>query len=197
HKMPLVRLDLRNEYALGVPELYGMAGEEDPKGILEGVAVAGLVGVLRQIGDLAEFAAEVFHGLQEDVTTTTSRSHRLIGRVKRLEAALSPLEKAVLAQRSHLHFAYTAGSIWHTRFRIEKSHFIYGDLPKFIMDSYEDCRGPPRLQLLDRFDPGGPGSCLKRYSDPSFFKRASSAACDEAQATTSKVSKDRAGRKTK
>ncbi|KAF1868137.1 hypothetical protein Lal_00018653 [Lupinus albus] len=38
------------------------------------------------------------------------------------------------------------------------------------MDSYEECRGPPRLFLLDKFDVAGAGACLKRYTDPSFFK---------------------------
>lgn len=52
--MPLVRVEVRNEYALGAPELYREAKKEDPKEILEGVAVSGLVGVLRQLGDLAE-----------------------------------------------------------------------------------------------------------------------------------------------
>lgn len=70
------------------------------------------------------------------------------------------------------------------------------------MTPYEDCREPPRLHLLDkyvhlthfvfllcfklvgnvmlilcgffiRFDIDGPGSCLKRYSDPTHIKRAS------------------------
>ncbi|XP_022139966.1 protein SCAR3-like isoform X2 [Momordica charantia] len=41
------------------------------------------------------------------------------------------------------------------------------------MDSYEESRDPPQLHLLDKFDTGGPGSCLKRYSDPTFFKRTS------------------------
>ncbi|XP_038894032.1 protein SCAR3 isoform X2 [Benincasa hispida] len=41
------------------------------------------------------------------------------------------------------------------------------------MDAYEECRDPPQLHLLDKFDTGGPGSCLKRYSDPTFFKRTS------------------------
>lgn len=40
---------------------------------------------------------------------TSSRSNRLVARVQKIEAALPPLEKSVLAQRSHLHFAYTAG----------------------------------------------------------------------------------------
>ncbi|KVH89479.1 hypothetical protein Ccrd_008534 [Cynara cardunculus var. scolymus] len=108
--MPLVRVEVRNEYGLGMPELYTETNREDPKAVLDGVAVAGLVGILRQLGDLAEFAAEVFHGLQEQVLITSSRSHKLVERVHNIEAALPPLEKAILAQRSHLHFAYTAGN---------------------------------------------------------------------------------------
>jgi hypothetical protein len=53
--MPLVRLEVRNEYALGQPELYKEVDREDPKAVLDGVAVAGLVGILRQLGDLAEY----------------------------------------------------------------------------------------------------------------------------------------------
>ncbi|GFP91714.1 protein scar3 [Phtheirospermum japonicum] len=192
--MPLVRVEVRNEYALGAPELYREANKEDPKEILEGVAVAGLVGVLRQLGDLAEFAAEVFHGLQEEVMRTSSRSHKLVARVQRIETALSPLEKALLAQRSHLHFAYTAGSNWHARIKCEQNHFVYSDVPQFIMDSYDDSRGPPSLHLLDRFDTGGPGSCVKRYSDPTFFKRASVAS---GEASAERTSKDKKGRKIK
>ncbi|KAB2081888.1 hypothetical protein ES319_A05G161800v1 [Gossypium barbadense] len=135
--MPLVRAQVRNEYGLGQPELYKEVNREDPKAVLDSIAVAGLVGILRQLGDLAEFAAEVFHGLQEQVMSTASRSHKLTIRVQRIEAALPPLEKAVLAQTSHIHFAYTAGSEWHPRIRNEKNLFIYNDLPRFIMDSYE------------------------------------------------------------
>ncbi|KAL1562642.1 phosphoenolpyruvate carboxylase [Salvia divinorum] len=192
--MPLLRAEVRNEYALGAPDLYREANKEEPKEILEGVAVAGLVGVLRQLGDLAEFAAEVFHGLQEEVTNTTARSHKLMARVRRVESALSPLEKALLSQRSHLHFAYTSGSNWHTRIRCEQNHFIYSDVPQFITESYEDCRHPPCLHMLDRFDAGGPGSCLKRYSDPTFFKRAS---VTSGEASIEKTSKEKKGRKAK
>ncbi|KAI9102328.1 hypothetical protein K1719_023530 [Acacia pycnantha] len=37
-----------------MPELYKETNREDPKAVLDGVAVAGLVGILRQLGDLAE-----------------------------------------------------------------------------------------------------------------------------------------------
>ena len=53
--MPLVRVEVRNEYGLGLHELYGDANREDPKAVLDGVAVAGLVVILRQLGDLAEY----------------------------------------------------------------------------------------------------------------------------------------------
>lgn len=52
--MPLVRLQVRNMYGLGQPELHGKVNREDPKEILDGVAVSGLVGILRQLGDLTE-----------------------------------------------------------------------------------------------------------------------------------------------
>ncbi|KAL2484090.1 protein SCAR3-like [Forsythia ovata] len=191
--MPLVRVEVRNEYGLGAPGLYKDANEEDPKAVLDGASVAGLVGILRQLGDLAEFAAEVFHDLQEEVIITSSRSHKLMARVRHIDNALPPLEKAVLAQRSHLHLAYTAGCNWHARIRCRQNHFLYGDVPQFIVDSYEDCRGPPRLHLLDKFGPGGPGSCLRRYSDPTFFKRASAG---YGEACTKKIRKDKKVRRT-
>ncbi|XP_075481534.1 LOW QUALITY PROTEIN: protein SCAR3-like [Primulina tabacum] len=192
--MPLVRLEVRSEYALGAPELYRQVNKEDPKEILEGIAVSGLVGVLRQLGDLAEFAADLFHGLQDDVMRTSSRNHKLMARVQHIESALAPLEKAVLAQRSHLHFAYTAGSNWHAHIQCEENHFSCSDVPQFIMDSYEGSRGCPHLHLLDRFDPCGPGSCLKRYSDPTLFKKASVAS---GEASTENISKNKLSRKVK
>ena len=58
--MPLVRAEVRNEYGLGLHELYGDANREDPKAVLDGVAVAGLVGILRQLGDLAEYVFSLY-----------------------------------------------------------------------------------------------------------------------------------------
>jgi hypothetical protein len=50
----MIRYQIRDEYGLADPELYAAPGEEDdPEALLEGVAMAGLVGVLRQLGDLA------------------------------------------------------------------------------------------------------------------------------------------------
>ncbi|KAL1555993.1 phosphoenolpyruvate carboxylase [Salvia divinorum] len=184
--MPLARVEVRNEYGLGTPEMYIEANNDEPKEILQGVAVAGLIGLLRQLGDLADFAAEVFHGLQEEVVVTCSRSRELMAHVLRIEAKMVPVEKAVMAQQSHLHLAYTAGLTWQTPARCEQNLFVYSDMPQFILDYYENCRSPPQFHLLDRFDPGGPGSCLKRYSDPTIYNFASKASV---YASTGKMEK--------
>ncbi|GAV80843.1 LOW QUALITY PROTEIN: hypothetical protein CFOL_v3_24303 [Cephalotus follicularis] len=168
--MPLARYQIRNEYSLADPELYRAADRDDPEAILEGVAMAGLVGVLRQLGDLAEFAAEIFHVLHEEVMVTAARGHGLVVRVQQLEAEFPSIEKTILSQTNHSSFFSNAGIDWHPNIRTEQNLLTRGDLPHCIMDSYEESRGPPRLFLLDKFDVAGAGACLKRYTDPSFFK---------------------------
>ncbi|KAJ4704318.1 protein SCAR2-like isoform X2 [Melia azedarach] len=168
--MPLTRYQIRNEYSLADPELYRAADRDDPEALLEGVAMAGLVGVLRQLGDLAEFAAEIFHDLHEEVMATAARGHSLMVRVQQLEAEFPSIENAFLSQTDHSLFFTNAGVDWHPNLRMEQNLITRGDLPRCVMDSYEECRGPPRLFLLDKFDVAGAGACLKRYTDPSFFK---------------------------
>ncbi|KAK9132096.1 hypothetical protein Scep_011624 [Stephania cephalantha] len=185
--MPLVRFEVRNEYGLGAAELFGGPKKYDSKDVLEGVAVAGMVGVLRQLGDLAELAAEVFQDLQEQVMAAADRSHKMMVRIQQMEETLPTVEKVVLSQKCHVYFAYTAGIRsgaemamyltgpgidWHANVQPRENHLVHSDTPNFIFESYEKCRGPPRLELLDKFDPSGPGACLKKYSDPSIFKNA-------------------------
>ncbi|KAG1365656.1 hypothetical protein COCNU_12G006560 [Cocos nucifera] len=168
--MPMIRYQIRNEYGLADPELYGAAERDDPEALLEGVAMAGLVGVLRQLGDLAEFAAEIFHNLHEEVVATASRGHGLMLRVQQLEAEFPSIEKALFTQINNSNFACNDGIDWHSNIEMDQNLITRGDMPRFIMDSYEECHGPPRLFTLDKFDVAGAGACLKRYSDPSFFK---------------------------
>ncbi|CAK8574773.1 unnamed protein product [Lathyrus sativus] len=168
--MPLSKYLIRNEYSLADPELYRAADKDDPEALLEAVAMAGLVGLLRQLGDLAEFAAEIFHDLHEEVMATAARGHSLTARVKQLEAEVPSLEKAFYSQTHHSSFFTNGGIDWHPNLQSEQNLVTGGNLPRLIMDSYEECRGPPRLFLLDKFDVAGAGACLKRYTDPSFFK---------------------------
>lgn len=43
------------------------------------------------------------------------------------------------------------GTDWHPNLQSEHNLISHGDLPRFVMDSYEECRGPPRLFLLDKY----------------------------------------------
>nr|XP_043635685.1 protein SCAR2-like [Erigeron canadensis] len=168
--MPFSRYQIRNEFSLADPELYKSADKDDPEALLEAVAMAGLVGVLRQLGDLAEFAAEIFHGLHEEVMVTAARGHGLLVRVQQVESDFPAIERAFLSQTGHSAFFSSSGISWHPHQQMEQNLITKGDLPRFVMDSYEECRGPPRLFLLDKFDVAGAGACLKRYTDPSFYK---------------------------
>ncbi|KAK7374018.1 hypothetical protein VNO80_07441 [Phaseolus coccineus] len=167
--MPLCRHHIRSAHALTDPELYRAADSDDSEALLEAVAMAGLVGFLRQLGDLAQFAAEMFHDLHEEVMATAARGHSLISRVQQLEAEVPALEKDIWSLTHHSSIYTNGGIEWHPNLRSEHNLVTRGGLPRFIMDSYEECRGPPRLFLLDKFDVAGAGACLKRYTDPSFF----------------------------
>ncbi|KAL9842941.1 Protein SCAR1 [Arabidopsis thaliana] len=174
--MPLVRLQVRNVYGLGQKELHTKSTVKTPKRFSTTSPFLDSSGsCVNSVISQSKFAAEIFHGIQEEVMITASRSNKLKMRLKQIEAKVPTIQKTVLAQTNHIHFAYTGGLEWHPRIPNVQNHFMYDELPPFIMTPYEDCREPPRLHLLDKFDINGPGSCLKRYSDPTHFKRASRA----------------------
>nr|GEV99456.1 protein SCAR4-like [Tanacetum cinerariifolium] len=124
----------------------------------------------RLVRSARRFAAEIFHGLHEEVMVTAARGHSLLVRVQQVEADFPAIERAFLSQTGHSAFFSSSGISWHPNLQTEQNLITKGDLPRFVMDSYEECRGPPRLFLLDKFDVAGAGACLKRYTDPSFYK---------------------------
>ncbi|KAF3331825.1 Protein SCAR2 [Carex littledalei] len=167
--MTMYGYEIRNEYGLGAAELYKTAYQDDPEAILEGVAVAGLVGFLRQLGDLAEFAAEIFHGLHEEITNTASRSQNIMHRVQQLEADLPMVEKDLFHDR-YTDYALMEGIRWHPNLETDSNIVTKEEMPPYVMEYYKQSRGPPQLFRLDKFDKAGAGACLKRHTDPSFYK---------------------------
>ncbi|CAH8313061.1 unnamed protein product [Eruca vesicaria subsp. sativa] len=193
--MTLMRYQIRNEYGLANKELYRSTDKEDAEALLEGLSMAGHVGLLRQLGDLAEFASEVFHNLHEELMTTSARGKGLAVRLQQLEVEVpKSIEIPILSQTDHSTFFYDPGLEWHSNLQTKENLISPSKLPHCIMDSYEECRGPPQLYLLDKFDADGSGSCLKRYSDPSLLKTVTASSSVLA---TSKLSNDERPRKTK
>ncbi|XP_008776248.1 SCAR-like protein 1 isoform X2 [Phoenix dactylifera] len=101
---------------------------------------------------------------------TAARGHGLMLRVQQLEAEFPSIEKTFFTQTNNSSFPCNDGIDWHANIQMDQNLITQGDMPRFIVDSYEECRGPPHLFTLDKFDVAGAGACLKRYSDPSFFK---------------------------
>ncbi|XP_020396923.1 uncharacterized protein [Zea mays] len=160
-----------------------------PDAVLEGLAMAGLVDILRQLGDLAELAAEVFDDMQDQVMAASARGRRLAARARKLLAAdldlvldldlppPSTQEHRCLSSAAAATALATSGGAG----RLGCRSYLGGapPMPRVVVQRIERCRGPPRLSLLDKFDAAGDGACLKRYTDPSFFFRAHSAKIDE------------------
>ncbi|MFS8014011.1 putative SCAR/WAVE family protein [Helianthus anomalus] len=101
---------------------------------------------------------------------TASRGHGLSTRVQQIESDFRSFEKTYLSQTRPSAFFTRSGIRWHPNLQTEQNIITKGDIPRFVMDSYEECRGPPQLFLLDKFDVAGAGACLKRYTDPSIYK---------------------------
>ncbi len=45
------------------------------------------------------------------------------------------------------------GADWHASLPSDNNHCTRGDLPDFLRNLYDKCRGPPRLFLLDKYGP--------------------------------------------
>ncbi|PWZ13649.1 SCAR-like protein 1 [Zea mays] len=159
-----------------------------PDAVLEGLAMTGLVDILRQLGDLAELAAEVFDDMQDQVMAASARGRRLAARARKLLAAdldlVLDLDLPPPSTQEHRCLSSAAAAALATSGsagRLGCRSHLGGapPMPRVVVQRIERCRGPPRLSLLDKFDAAGEGACLKRYTDPSFFFRAHSAKIDE------------------
>ncbi|XP_066391575.1 protein SCAR2-like isoform X2 [Miscanthus floridulus] len=153
-----------------------------PDAVLEGLAVAGLVAILRQLGDLAELAAEVFDDMQDQVMAASARGRRLAVRAKLLLEADLDLPPPKSTHNSAAALNFTTSSSGRLGCRAHVRGGVGGGtppMPRLVVQRIRRCRGPPRLSLLDKFDAAGEGACLKRYTDPSFFFRAHSARLEQ------------------
>lgn len=121
----------------------------------------------------------MFHDLHEDVMATASRGHGLMLRLQQLEAEFPAVEKALISQTDHSNYPHDDGQLknscaylislfwhgshfkffvcsfvgveWHANLQLKQNMVTQGDMPRFILDSYEECRGPPQLFTLDKY----------------------------------------------
>ncbi|XP_037480370.1 protein SCAR2-like, partial [Triticum dicoccoides] len=121
----------------------------------------------RQLGDLAQLAAEVFDDLHDQAT----RACGLTLGARRLQAELPLIEERLRRRR------FRQACVLHRPEALcgiaghgvdQPVTLVGGTRPCSIEKFIQRCHGPPQLSMLDKYDAGGEGACLKRYTDPSF-----------------------------
>ncbi|OEL15359.1 hypothetical protein BAE44_0023627 [Dichanthelium oligosanthes] len=96
----------------------------EAEAVLEGLAMAGLVAILRQLGDLAELAAEVFDGLQDQVVAASARGRRLALRAKQLQADQLLLPPSIHSHNEHHNHFFCHHHAHHQRGEQQLQHCL-------------------------------------------------------------------------
>jgi len=150
--------------------LYYAPGE--PVRVLEGLQATNLNGALMQLGWLANYAKEMFSELSQEANTTIERMHAVSMRASRLRSSLPTVENTLYTDTNSHAFFNTPG-IEHRAVLTEQDNLFARDsdiLPAVLRDSYLNCQAPPALHRMDRFVKDGESSCLRKYTDPQFFR---------------------------
>lgn len=135
--------------------------------VLEHVAGQKVIGLLRQIGQLSDFAADIFANLLKDATETSTRVNNLTQRVVAVEAVV-PVVQATYARSkpSHFYGGVKGGQVLQREPPAPTDLFVPNNLPAPIARVRGLAQPPPQLAILDSF---AGKSCLSQYSDPGFF----------------------------
>ena len=135
--------------------------------VLEHVAGQKLIGLLKQIGQLSDFAGDIFANLLKDATATSQRVSSLTQRVAKVEAIAPQVQQMYKTSRPiHFFGGVKGGSELN---RVDPGHtalFVPESMPAPIARVRSLAAAPPQLAILDSF---AGKSCLAQYSDPSFF----------------------------
>lgn len=155
----------------------------DSAHLLQACSVAGMVGVLQQLGRLAEQAHEIFDGLTTEATRSaqrvTSLQERLGAATDRLTRVNDALRAANPDELSQI-CESAPGIEYHAPSEEQSGLFSAASRPPSLQAAFDAARPPPQLQNLDNFvtRPEGGGkyakynlaeTCADGYSDKHFF----------------------------
>jgi len=160
--------------------------------VLDSVAAYKMVNILNQIGQLSEFAADIFEGLVKESAGTAHRVQNLAGRINNFESFIPKIE-AVFEHKSPSHFYQSArGKEWKRNEVISSSLFDPRTQPAPIQKSRAAAAPPPNVSLLDVLSKK---VCLRDYTNPAFFFEQWVAAEEEKQKRLMEENKARRAKK--
>lgn len=140
-------------------------GTEKQK-ILPTINHATRCGLMEQMALLFSFSTKLFEGLVEDATKTSERIKSITQRVDVLVDQVPQTQHFVQTIDPSVTFGYQRLE-YNNEQQEDQQLFSPQTLPLSVKDSWDRCKPPPNLALLDVFDPSS--SCLKKYTNPNFF----------------------------
>ncbi|CAI6010902.1 unnamed protein product [Closterium sp. NIES-65] len=166
--MPLARRHVAAEESLASPSVLRAASSDDPRGMLEGVSMACLVGLVKQLAVLSDcsdplfcadsaspsapcsHASRVFEGLAADLAEVASRREQVAARARGLESVVGRIEERILKDSHPLALAYTPGVRWRAHVPTAQQVLLSADRPLVIVTAYQNAAPAPPLQRLHR-----------------------------------------------
>ena len=150
--------------------------------VLEACTVAGMVGVLHQLGELAAKAHEIFDGLTNETSRSTARIGALTGRLAAARDRCARVDEALdAAGAEELSKICSAapGMEYKAAHEEQSGLFTAASRPASLQAAFDAAKPPPALNKLDSFvhrDTKGlyakyglVETCANGYSDKDFF----------------------------
>jgi hypothetical protein len=151
--------------------------------VLEACSVAGMVGILHQLGELAAHAHELFAGLTEEAGSAAERVSNLSIRLHGATEDLARVDDALQSTQEEELIAICTegpGIEYHAAAEVQSNLFVAETRPPALQEAFEAARRPPKLDLLDSFVPKPEGggkyakynlidTCADGWSDKHFF----------------------------
>lgn len=147
-----------------IPEyVYGA----DPQVVLETVAAHKMISLLRQVGEVSNYATEIFAALFNDAQINFERIRHLAGRINVLDSTIPQIEGWM--EKTDADFFYQAKKP-DERFQLENPYTSNLFTPKTqtppVQRRRRGCQPPPRLSLLDGL---AKQPCMLGFSNPGLF----------------------------
>lgn len=145
------------------------AGEVRAEEVLDRLAVSTMIGVMNQLGQLAEYAAEVFQNLYDVASKTGTRITNVHTRVSNLNAELSKGEQMLTNKEpAYFYSAQKTEAAWRRTDDLSFSLFVPASQSIALRNARAEAKPVPRLDLLDPYSEDG-SSCTSKFSNPRFF----------------------------
>eukprot|EP00941_MAST-03F_sp_MAST-3F-sp1_P006256 g6256.t1 len=160
----------RNIYAAQDYATRAIYKESKPNDVLQDRTMASMTGVLQQLGFLATYSAQIFDGVYAIAKQTDARMKKVTTKLTALQREVPRLE-TLAAGKSPSDFVLNSESSFRRDYKVSSQLFTKETRPAHVKIQYDSVNQPPRVHLLDPFQPEGSESCMKKYSDPEFFFR--------------------------